>query len=125
MRGKHLMFGCVFILIAAFSSFEGMAQTRVIIGQIRDQHSGEPVPFASVQFKTSGIGKLADSAGTFILRFGKETRDTLEITSVGYQDYLIYVDGIAMSGDSLKMIFQMVPGKFTTEVVVRKKVNRG
>jgi hypothetical protein len=45
------------------------AQTKVIKGTIRDQHSGEQVPFASVFFKKSGIGKLADSAGQFFFHF--------------------------------------------------------
>lgn len=102
-----------------------LAQTKAIIGQIKDQHSGESVPFASVRFKGSGIGKLADSSGAFVLRFDTSTVDTLEITSVGYQDYVMPVTASAIRGDSMKLTVQMVPGKFTAEVVVRKKVNRG
>src|SRR4051812_2857282 len=108
MRDRLLLM-LIFFVPAACSFSPLWGQTKVIIGQIRDQHSAEPVPFASVQFKRSGIGKLADSAGTFILHFDRKTTDTLEITSVGYQDYQLFIDGNAMKSDTLKMVFQLVP----------------
>lgn len=101
------------------------SQSRVVAGIIRDGHSGEPVPFASVQFKLAGTGKLADSAGTFTLRFSTIPNDTLEITSVGFQDYSFPLSLMRSGTDTFHLMINMVPGKFTTEVVVRKKINRG
>ena len=57
------------------------AQTKVIEGKVKDGHSDEVVPFASVTFKLAGTGKLADSSGAFIIRVPSDN-DTLEITSV-------------------------------------------
>src|SRR5438270_13634659 len=93
-----------FILIAAFLLISGIsrAQVKVLLGTIKDQHSAEPVPFASVRFRVSGNGRLADSSGGFAFRFSSWKADTLEITSVGYQDYLLLVNPSVIKGDTLK-----------------------
>jgi hypothetical protein len=122
LYGRHF-----FLFLFFFFSVAGLvhAQTKIIKGIIRDQHSDEPVPFASVQLKTSGIGKQADSAGTFILYIPAGTVDTLQITSVGYQDYSLAITPSLFTHDSFQLRVNMVPGKYTAEVVIRKKVNRG
>lgn len=101
------------------------AQTKVVKGIIRDQHSGETVPFASVNWKVSKAGQLADSSGTFLFHFGNWPADTLLITSVGYQDYKMGINPSLAKSDTLNLLIQLIPGKFNVEVVVRRKVNRG
>lgn len=101
-----------------------LAQSRVLIGTIKDQHSNEPVPFASVRFRHSGIGEVADSAGNFFFRLSHHADDTLDITSVGYQDYFFPVHFSSMKTDSLHLAVFMVPGKITGEVTLKVKVNR-
>ena len=100
-----------------------MAQTKVIRGRVRDGHSNEPIPFASLRFLGSGGGRLSDSSGAFIFFVNNWKGDTLEVTSVGYEDYKVALAPFAQ--DSLNMNIIMVPGKYNVEVVVRKKVNRG
>ncbi|HEU4473166.1 MAG TPA: DUF5686 family protein [Flavisolibacter sp.] len=100
-------------------------QARVIVGEVRDQHSREPVPFASVQFKSSGTGVQADSSGAFRLRVDLPVSDTLLITSVGFQDYTFPIGSGSFPSDTLYLTIDMIPGKFTAEVVIRQKVNRG
>jgi hypothetical protein len=99
-------------------------QGKVIIGFARDEHSSEPVPFASVRFRVAQTGALADSSGQFRLFAPVHSRDTLEITSVGYQDYILPVDLSAMTGDTLRVNAYMIRGKFTAAVTLRVKVNR-
>ena len=41
--------------------------TKIIKGIVKDQHSDERIPFASLHFMKAGSGKLADSSGS--LRF--------------------------------------------------------
>jgi hypothetical protein len=126
MKLLYLGYRLFFFTIAGLCFGEAAsAQTGIITGKIRDQHSAEPVPFASIQFKRSGIGRQADSSGGFALRWPGDPGDTLEITSVGYQDYFLPLNAAAFTGDSLRLMVNMVPGKFTAEVVIRKKVNRG
>ncbi len=99
------------------------AQPKIIRGFVKDAFNNESISFASLQFKKSGAGKLADSAGTFQFRFDNWTNDTLIITSVGYADFKAVIT--PPDGDTLNLIISMVPGKFNVEAVVRAKVNRG
>lgn len=101
------------------------AQSKVIIGAIRDQHSGEQVPFASVRFKNSGIGKLSDSSGAFIFHFEKWPKDTLEISFVGFRDYQQAIDPDLIKTDTLNLLVNLEAGKYDVGVVVVGKVNRG
>src|SRR3954471_19216296 len=107
----------VILVLALFCFMLPAYGQKIIAGHIRDQHSAEPVPFASVQFKRSGAGRQADSSGGFVLFLRTSTKDTLEITSVGYQDFAISIDASAIQGDTLHMMVELVPGKFTAEVV--------
>lgn len=117
---KHLLF------LSSYTFFTGIgfAQTKLITGHVRDQHSDEPVPFASVRFKGSGIGGTADSAGKYVLSVSSSVNDTLEITSVGYQDYRMPLSLSSLVGDSLRLNIYMIPGKITGEVTLKVKVNR-
>ncbi len=114
-------------LLAFFFCFGFISSTaqKVLKGTVKDRHSDEPVPFASVQFKKSGIGRLADSSGSFMFTFQNWPEDTLLITSVGYQDYEVFIAPESRSGDTLSLLVKMEPGKFNIGVVVTKKVNRG
>jgi len=111
---------CCFFYTAILS-----AQTKLLKGVIIDQHNDETVPFASLKFRASGIGKQADSSGSFTFRLSATVNDTLEITSVGYHDFLLPVQSSLFTGDSAYIIIKMIPGKITAEVVIRSKVNRG
>jgi hypothetical protein len=102
-----------------------LAQSKVIVGHVHDQHSEEAVPFASIRFRKSGVGALADSSGSFVLYVSRQTKDTLEITSVGYQDFYLPVDMASLAGDTLQVSANLIQGKITGEVTIRVKVNRG
>ncbi|MBS1620112.1 MAG: carboxypeptidase-like regulatory domain-containing protein [Bacteroidetes bacterium] len=97
-------------------------QAKIISGVIKDSHSEEPVPFASILFKNTKIGKLSDSAGSFTFHFDKLPSDTLLVTCVGYQP-LLYV--IHKFKDSLLANILMERGTFNEDVVIRIKVNKG
>src|SRR6476660_1016197 len=79
------------------------AQTKIVTGIIRDQHSGEAVPFASVNLKVSGAGVLADSSGAFLFHFSNWPTDTLQITSVGYEDFKIAIAPALAQGDTINL----------------------
>jgi len=99
------------------------SQSKIIVGFARDEHSFEPVPFASVRFRLSGNGALADSSGKFRLYLPAQN-DTLEITSVGYRDFILPVDVSNVNGDTLRFTANLIPGKITTAVTIKVKVNR-
>jgi hypothetical protein len=101
------------------------SQTKILKGIIKDIHSDERIPFASISFIKSGSGRLADSAGAFTFRFDRWPHDTLEVTYVGYQDFKFPINPENIKGDTLNVIVNMERGKYTAEVVVKRKIDRG
>jgi hypothetical protein len=54
------------LFLFLFFSLAGLplvAQQKIISGLVKDSHSEETIPFASVSFKNSTVGKLTDSSG--------------------------------------------------------------
>lgn len=99
------------------------AQSKRISGTVKDSHSEEPVPFASVSFQNTTIGKLTDSAGYFSFYFDKwPATDSLLITCVGYQRLTLYID---KSKDSILANLLLERGTFNEGVKVKTKVNKG
>ena len=113
------------LILFSFTYSVLQAQSKVLKGVIKDQHSGERVPFASVRFTRSGIGKLADSSGAFLFHFNNWPKDTLEITSVGFQDFHLFIDPAQIKYDTLDLTVNMEAGKYNTGVIIIRKVDRG
>src|SRR5688572_23342347 len=111
-RLSAIMLCLLFSIITQWAS----SQSKVITGIVNDQHSAEAVPFASIRFKKSGIGKLADSSGTFHLEVPAHTIDTLQVTSVGYEDYNFPIDFTTLAKDTIRLQIQLIPGKISVGV---------
>ena len=125
MRSPYL-YGRLFILVlGCFTLNHVSAQTKILKGIIKDEHSDERIPFASIRFQKSGAGKLADSAGAFTFRFEHWPSDTLEITYVGYKDFKIFIDPSIATGDTIHVVANMDRGKYQAEVIVKRKIDRG
>ncbi len=107
-----------------FSVTVTFAQTKVISGIIKDSHSDEAIPFASVVLKKSGFGKLSDSAGGFTFHLPDYRHgDSLLVTYVGYKSLSLAIP--AFTGDSLFLLINMERGGDGKEVVVKSKYSRG
>ena len=116
------------VLLFSFAAFNGLGQVKTLKGIIKDAHSDERIPFASIQFKGSGEGKLSDSSGNFIFRFNEWPHDTLVVSYVGYQDFRLPVDSSLLRRAKNNMIdisLLMERGKYAEEVVVKRTVDRG
>ncbi len=117
-----------FIILNLLTTKNLFSQNKVLKGTIKDAHSEELIPFASMKFKNGTAGRLSDSAGAFTFRFQEWPTDTLVITYVGYEDYFLVFDSILLSrvkNNVLDISIHLVRGKFTNEVVVKKKIDRG
>jgi hypothetical protein len=112
-----LLFALCFVVLSPVFS-----QTRRLSGTVRDAHSDEPVPFASVAFRNSTAGNLTDSSGHFSFRFDQWPSDSMVITCVGYQPIYFVID---KSKDSILVDLLMERGTFTEGVTVKVKVNKG
>lgn len=94
----------------------------MISGVVRDRHSEESIPFASVYFKNSTVGKLTDSAGAFYIIINNWPSDTLEITTVGYQPFKFAID---RTRDTFLLNVMLERGTFNEGVRVGVRVNKG
>lgn len=110
-----LLFG-IFMVVAV------SGQQKIVFGIVKDAHSDERIPFASIQFLNSPIGKLSDSAGAFSFNLSQWPSDTLMITCVGYQPFKLFIPG---TKDSLTIEIVMERGTFNESVKVKTKVNKG
>ena len=97
-------------------------QMRTIHGAIRDIHSDEPVPFATVSFAHTQVIKLADSSGHFTFHVPRWPSDTIMVTYVGFEPRMFHID---TSQVNLDLLIQMMRGKPPGEVVIKGKINRG
>lgn len=121
MRKPWLKF-FLFLLVGILLVIVAPGQRKIISGIIKDAHSDERIPFASVQFKNSSVGKLSDSSGFFIFYLHQWPSDTLVVTSVGYQPYKLF---ISPSLDSVTTEIVMERGTFNEGAKVKTKVNKG
>lgn len=99
-----------------------LAQRKIISGVVKDSHSEETIPFASVSFKNTTMGKLTDSAGSFTFYFNDWPSDTLEITCVGYQPFRYLIE---KGRDSILLYINMERGTFNEGAQLKVKVNKG
>lgn len=113
---------CFLALLLILPGMIVLSQKKILAGKIKDAHSEEPIPFASLEFQNSTIGKLSDSSGRFEFYLQKWPSDTLEITCVGYQPYKLF---IPRDLDSLTVDIVMERGTFNEGVRVKVKVNKG
>ena len=116
-----------YLLICILLSLSTLAQTKVLKGFIKDAHSDERIPFASIEFKHQKSGKLSDSAGTFTFHFNEWPKDTLVISYVGYQPFLLAIDSLLVkraSNNVVDISILMERGKYEA-VVVKRKIDRG
>jgi hypothetical protein len=116
---------CISLVIYVFFLLWGnaaYAQQRKIYGYIQDAHSEERIPFASIQFKNTAVGKLSDSAGNFSFVLPNWPSDTLEVTYVGFEDFYVAIDTTA---EEMHLVVNLERGKRDNEVVIKSKIGRG
>lgn len=111
-----------FSVILIFFLQPVLAQRKIISGVVKDSHSEESIPFASVSFKSTTMGKLTDSSGSFTFYFNEWPSDTLEITCVGYQPFLYVIN---KNRDSILLSINMERGTFNEGAQLKVKVNKG
>ncbi|MBT9392424.1 carboxypeptidase-like regulatory domain-containing protein [Hymenobacter sp. NST-14] len=79
---RRLLSGLVLVICSIPLSVQ--AQTKLLEGQVLNDQTGEPVPFATLGVPGRSIGTVADEQGRYLLRLPPDLRDTLVVTSVGF-----------------------------------------
>jgi len=85
-RWAYLL-GTAFLLL----STPPLLSQRILSGVVQDEASGEPLPFATVGYRTAGKGTVTDEEGQFLLPLPNEP-DTLFVLFLGYEPYDLPVD---------------------------------
>ena len=100
----------------------GYAQTKILSGFIKDDHADEAIPFASIGFKGSTIGRLSDSSGKFMFRFSQWPSDTLLVTYAGFDEMRIPLD---TTKSVIELIIRLQRKRQVEGVLVKSKLGRG
>jgi Family of unknown function (DUF5686)/CarboxypepD_reg-like domain len=112
----------LFFIASIFFTTGVAAQGISFKGVIQDAHTKEPVSYASIYFKRSGVGKTSDSAGNFSFYISNFKKDTLVVSYVGYELFTLPVtDSINESS----IVIQLQRGAASNGVIVRTKFNKG
>jgi len=112
------------LLLLVLCGGRGLAagQVKNISGIVQDGSSEEKIPFASVKFGSTTIGKLTDSAGSFQFYLNQWPSDTLLVTCVGYQPYRYIIN---RKKDSVQLVINLERGTYSEGASVKVKVNKG
>ena len=111
-----------FILTLIFSwSIHSINAQITLKGVLKDSHSDEVIPFASIQFKNTDLGGISDSVGNFIITYYQRPSDTLVFSYAGFENY--YLDIRQIKKDTLLDIY--LSRKNYDAVVVKTKINKG
>ncbi len=110
------------LLLMLTSTAAGFSQQRYLRAQIRDRHSDEPIPFATIAFKGGKFTKSSDSSGRFSYQLSSWPADSLLISYAGFEDRYVLLD---TSLENIDIIIQMERKKDAGEVVVKSKFNKG
>lgn len=74
----------VAILPLLFQGFAARAQEKVISGVVRDEHTGENIPFAAVYFPGTSRGTTTDARGKYSCSLRSFPSDSLAVRVIGY-----------------------------------------
>ena len=112
----------LFIVLLFVLPLTSIAQSVTVTGSIKDAHTGEPVPYASIYLLASGIGKTADSSGAFSFRLNTLSNDTIVVSYVGYQSFKMPV---RILNDSIALVIELKRGNDNAGVVIKASINKG
>ena len=76
----------VVLFVCCFFALEYlMAQETIVVGQVLDKLTGDPVAYANIYFKNSKIGTASNDEGWFMLRTNEKHPKQLLVSAIGYK----------------------------------------
>ncbi len=111
----------IFLMLCFLAGYTNSFSQKHLRGLVKDAHSEEAIPFASVSFKGTGVGAVTDLAGRFTLQVADWPSDTLVITYVGYEPFSLTIEH-----DKSEFEVTIPMERATGDVVVIKsKIDKG
>ena len=96
------------------------AVETIIIGEIVNETTGEPIPNVNIRFRGTKIGTTSDETGAYVLRVDLNAKLTLVFSAVGYYSQRFEIEPGAMAGLQVAMRERVA---MLTEVVVSPSEN--
>lgn len=75
----------LYILLFCLLVLPASAVETILVGNVRDAESGEPLPNVNLHFRGTKIGTSTDSAGFFFMRLDVTAKVRLIVSMVGYK----------------------------------------
>ena len=97
---KWFIVAVILIFSAAFYSF---AEETVVVGNIVDVETQQPIENANIYYKGTKIGTTSTSEGVFLLRTDNSVKATLIVSAVGYRQQKYQIEPGTQSGLQVEM----------------------
>ena len=79
------------------------AVETIIVGEVVNETTGEPIPNVNIHFKGTKIGTTSDEFGNYFLRVDMQAKSQLVFSSVGYYSQRFDINPGAMAGLQVAM----------------------
>lgn len=77
---RTLLIGFLLLLLGRLTAAE-----TIVIGEVYNASTGEPIPSANVVLKGTGVGTATNDEGLFMIRTDLQERHTLVVSAIGYR----------------------------------------
>lgn len=114
------MFRGLIISLLLILSLPLMAVETIIVGEIVNETTGEPIPNVNIHFRGTKIGTTSDENGSYALRVDMTAKSQLVFSAVGYYTQRFDIDPGTMAGLQVAMRERVAT---LTEVVVAPNEN--
>lgn len=106
MKGSSILIRVLFCFALSVIGYNfSIAQTTTVEGFIREENTGEPIIFAHIFFKGTGIGARSDTTGYFTISIAASEKkmDSLVITYLAYHSQTIAIRSEVSQKITVKM----------------------
>ena len=79
-------------------TFRCFATETIIVGEVVNDATGEPVPNVNIRFKGTKIGTTSDESGAYALRVDMHAKSVLVFSAVGYHSQRFEIEPGTMAG---------------------------
>ena len=88
----------IFALLLSLFSLACWAEETIIVGDIVNETTGEPIPNVNIHFRGTKVGTTSDETGAFALRVDLKSKLQLVFSAVGFQTQRYDIEPGAMAG---------------------------
>ena len=113
---RRFIAGLTAILMAVMVS----ATETIIVGEVVNETTGEPIPNVNIHFRGTKIGTTSDESGAYALRVDMQAKAQLVFSAVGYFTQRFDIEPGAMAGLQVSM---REKSAMLTEIVVAPNEN--